>query len=228
LPLDPRHSHPFSHSGDLADPKCSNVALDSALALRNGSLRWNTGDPGRLFEEISQEHHHAERHCLLVPWQQNEAHSLHSSKRNELYFQAPKWWYNEWWASTHMFVPLPPLPTYRASRFIEGGNDVEYWHTVFEADWVVLMLSRWCADIIQRRTMWRLPGQARSGIDTMGLGKFLRGSPYGVDQLRRWIYDYDLHLRGSKFMSRMLRGPFRGEEALYENVEEFVRAYTQL
>jgi hypothetical protein len=28
-------------------------------------------------------------------------------------------------------------------------------------------------------------------------------------------------------MSRMLRGPSRGEEALYENVEEFVRAYTQ-
>jgi hypothetical protein len=75
--------------------------------------------------------------------------------------------------------------------------------------------------------MWRLPGQARAGIETMGLGKLLRDSPYGVDQLRRWLYDHDLHQWGANFMSRMLRGPSRGEEALYENVEEFVRAYTQ-
>jgi hypothetical protein len=126
-----------------------------------------------------------------------------------------------------MFVPLPQLLTDRASRLIEGGNDVEYWHTVFEAEWIVLVLSRWCADIIQRRIMWRLPGQARTGIDTMGLGKLLRGSPYGVDQLRRWLYDHDLYLWGAKFMSHMFRGPPRGEEALYENVEELVRAYTE-
>jgi hypothetical protein len=125
-----------------------------------------------------------------------------------------------------MFVSLPPLLTYRASRLIEGGSDAEYWNTVFEAEWIVLVLSRWCADIIQRRIMWRLPGQARAGVETMGLGKLLRDSPYGVDQLRRWLYDHDLHLWGAKFMSRMLRGPSRGEEELYENVEEFARTYT--
>jgi hypothetical protein len=64
-----------------------------------------------------------------------------------------------------------------------------------------------------------LPGQARAGIETMGLGKLLRDSPYGVEQLRRWLYDHELHLWGAKFMSCMLRGPSRGEEALYENVE---------
>jgi hypothetical protein len=74
--------------------------------------------------------------------------------------------------------------------------------------------------------MWRLPGQARAGINTMGLEKLLRGSPYGVDQLRRWLYDHDLHLWGAKYMSRMLRGPSRMEEALFENAEEFVRFYT--
>ena len=226
LPLDSRHRHHFPRSGDLSDPEGSNIALDSALALRNGSLLWNTGDPGRLLEEIRQEYRNADRYRLLIPWQQVEAHGMPPSKRNALYFQAPKWWYNEWWTSTHMFVPLPPLLTYRASRLIEGGSDAEYWHTVFEAEWVVLVLSRWCADIIQRRIMWRLPGQARVGIDTMGLGKLLRDSPYGVDQLRRWLYDHDLHLWGASFMSRMLRGPSRGEEALYENVEEFVRVYT--
>jgi hypothetical protein len=67
LPLDPRHRHPFPHSGDLADPEGSNVALDSALALRDGSRRWNTGEPGRFLEEIRQEYLHAERYRLLVP-----------------------------------------------------------------------------------------------------------------------------------------------------------------
>jgi hypothetical protein len=97
-----------------------------------------------------------------------------------------------------MLVPLPPILTYRASRLIEGGSEGEYWRTVFEAEWVVLVLSRWCADIIQRRIMWRLPGQARAGINTMGFGTLLRGSPYGVDQLRRWLYCHDLHLWGAK------------------------------
>jgi hypothetical protein len=142
LPLDPRHRHPFPHSGDLSDPEGSKVALDSALALWDGSVRGNTGDPGRLLEEIRHEYRYAERYRLLIPWQQTEAHSMHSSKRNALYFQAPKWWYNEWWTSSHMFVPLPPFLTYRASRLIEGVNDVEFWHTVFEAVWVVLVLSR--------------------------------------------------------------------------------------
>jgi hypothetical protein len=34
-----------------------------------------------------------------------------------------------------------------------------------------------------------------------------------------------VYLWGAKHMSRMIRGPSRGSEALYENVEEFVRVY---
>jgi hypothetical protein len=94
LPLDPRHRHPFPDSGDLADPEGSKVALYSALALWDGSVRGNTGEPGRLLEEIRHEYRYAERYRLLIPWQQTEDHSMHSSKRDALYFQAPKWWYN--------------------------------------------------------------------------------------------------------------------------------------
>jgi hypothetical protein len=54
LPLDPRQRHHFPRSGDLSDPGVSNIALYSALALRNGSVRWGTGDPGRFLEEIRQ------------------------------------------------------------------------------------------------------------------------------------------------------------------------------
>ncbi len=169
LPVDSRQRHPFPRSGDLADTEGSNVARDSALALRDGSMRWNTGDPGRLLEEIRQEYRTAERYRLLVPWQQTEVHGMHSSQKNALYFHAPRWWVNEWWTSAHMFIPLPPLLTYRASRLIDDGFENLYWRTVFEAEWVVLVLSRWCAEIIQRRIMWRLPGQARAGIETMGI-----------------------------------------------------------
>jgi hypothetical protein len=70
LPLDSRQRHHFPRSGDLSDPGGSNIALDSALALRNGSVRWGTGDPGRLLGEIRQEYRNAERYRLLVPWQQ--------------------------------------------------------------------------------------------------------------------------------------------------------------
>ena len=38
LPLDSRHRHHFPRSGDLSDPEGSNIALDSALALRKGSF----------------------------------------------------------------------------------------------------------------------------------------------------------------------------------------------
>jgi hypothetical protein len=218
--------HSFPRTGDLADPEGSVIALDSAKALWEGSRQWKTGDPGRLLEEIRQEYRSADRYRLLVPWQQTEVHNLHSTRRNALYFQAPRWWYVEWWTSVQMFVPLPPFLTYRASYLIEDSRDSAYWHAVFEAEWVTLVLSRWCADILQRGIMWRLPGQARAGIDTMGIVKLLRDSPYGEGQLRRWLYDHDVYLWGAKYMSRMIRGPSRGSEALYENVEEFVRVYT--
>jgi hypothetical protein len=78
-----------------------------------------------------------------------------------------------------MFVPLPPFLTFRASYLIEDSRDSAYWHAVFEAEWVTLVLSRWCADILQRGIIRRLPGQARAGIDTMGIVKLLRDSPWG-------------------------------------------------
>jgi hypothetical protein len=99
----------FSRSGDLSDPEGSKIALDSALALQKGSLLWSTGEPGRILEEIMKEYRNADRYRLLITWQKIEAHGMPSSKRNALYFQAPKWRYNEWWTSAHMFVPLPPL-----------------------------------------------------------------------------------------------------------------------
>jgi hypothetical protein len=104
----------------------------------------------------------------------------------------------EWWTSIQMFVPLPPFLSYRASCLIEYRRDSAYWHVVFEAEWVTL--------------------------DTMGIFKLLRDSPYGEGQLRRWLYYHVVYLWGAKYMFRMTRGPSHGSEALY--VGEFVRVYT--
>jgi hypothetical protein len=123
LPLDPRQRHSFPRTGDLADPGGSFIALDSAKSLWEGSRQWKTGDPGRLHEEIRQEYLLVDRYRLLVPWQQTEVHNLHSTRRNALYFQAPRWWYVEWWTSVQMFVPLPPFQTYRASYLIKDSLD---------------------------------------------------------------------------------------------------------
>jgi hypothetical protein len=130
----------------------------------------------------------------------------------------------EWWTSVQMFVPLPPFLTYRASYLIEDSRDSAYWHAVFEAECYPCpfpLVCRYPPEGIMRR----LPGQARAGMDTIGIVKLLRDSP-GEGQLRRWLSDHDLYLWGAKYMSRMIRGPSRGSEALKENVEEFVRVYT--
>jgi hypothetical protein len=93
--------------------------------------------------------------------------------------------------SSHMFVALPPIVTYRASRILQRSNlnevETEYWWRVFEAEWVAMVFSRFCADMSQRRLMWRLPARARRGINEMGVEKLFIGSPDGLATVRIWL-----------------------------------------
>jgi hypothetical protein len=131
--------------------------------------------------------------------------------------------------SSHMFVALPPIVTYRASRLLQLSNltevETEYWWRVFEAEWVVMVFCRFCADMSQRRLMWRLPARARRGINEMGVEKLLIGSPYGLSTVRIWLRGHDVHSWTAKTMMYTIRGPTFNESALYENREEFVRQY---
>jgi hypothetical protein len=96
---------------------------------------------------------------------------------------------------------------------------------VFEAEWISLVFSRFCADIVQRRIMWRLPVRARLGIATMGVVKLLQGSTYGIRDVERWVLDHDMHPWNEKRMSYVRRGPTSDSPALTEDLIEFVRLY---
>jgi hypothetical protein len=161
LPFHARQRRLYPNTGDLADPAGGDAALDSAYTLWVGSKSAGTGAPGRILSEIRKEHQTAFGHGLLVPWYNVEFHSQSQRTRAQLYVSAPEWWPREGWVSAHMFVPLPPLVTYRASRLLRGdryaGRESQFWWTLFEAEWVTLVFSRWCTDIVQRNIMWRLP-----------------------------------------------------------------------
>jgi hypothetical protein len=129
--------------------------------------------------------------------------------------------------SSHMFEALPPIVTYRASRLLQRSNlnevETEYWWRVIEAEWVAMVFCRFCADMSQRRLMWRLPARARRGINEMGVEKVFIGSPYGLATVRIWLREYDVHSLTAKTMTYTIRGPTFNESALYEPREEFFR-----
>jgi hypothetical protein len=228
LPFVSRQRHSYPTTGDLPDPEDSSCARDSAYSLWAGTTRWGTGEPGRLLQEIRKEHRIAANHELLVPWQNNEFHSMPTALRRIFYVPAPEWWFADGWTSAHMFVPLPPVLTYRASRLLPEARhrgEAKFWWTVFEAEWITLVFSRFCADIVQRRIMWRLPMRARLGIATMGVAQLLQGSPYGISDVKKWLCDHYLHPWNEKRMSYVARGPTADGPALTEELTEFVRLY---
>jgi hypothetical protein len=60
----------FSPRGDLPDPAGGEVSLDSAWALRQGSLADNCGDPGRMIAETRKEARDLTRkYAQFVPYQ---------------------------------------------------------------------------------------------------------------------------------------------------------------
>jgi hypothetical protein len=122
LPFASRQRHSYPTSGDLPDPEDSTCARDSAYALWVGTTRWGTGEPGRLLQEIRKEHRIAANHELLVPWQNNEFHSMPTALRHIFYVHVPEWWFADGWTSAHMFIPLPPVLTYRASRLLPEAS----------------------------------------------------------------------------------------------------------
>jgi hypothetical protein len=75
--------------------------------------------------------------------------------REEFYPRKPSWW-PEVWVSQNMIVPLQPIVTYRARFFLSnkaGTAEAAFYERVLEAEWTVLVFSRWCADIPQRGIM---------------------------------------------------------------------------
>jgi hypothetical protein len=62
----------FPGTGDLVDPRGSDIFLDRAWRLRKASIEGGTGEPGRMLGEIKKEHRDAWNHNFLVPYQKVE------------------------------------------------------------------------------------------------------------------------------------------------------------
>ena len=218
----------YPGTGDLKDPSGSDICLDSAWQLRIASIEGGTGEPGRMLTEIRKEHRDARKHNFLVPYQQVEFYEQHFDGRHRHYVACPDWWRAGAWTSQHMFVPVPPCVTYRASRLLSGPSkhaEAPFWWLVFESEWVVLLFGRWCTDIQQRGIMWRLPERGRAGVTQMGVDRLLYKSSVSPSEVDQWLADHDAYNWGATLMSYQIRGPAQDKPAETEAVQSFVRVY---
>jgi hypothetical protein len=131
-----------------------------------------------------------------------------------------------------MAVPLPPVVTYKASQLLRRAEDTiegRFWWLVFESEWTVLVFARWCADIRQRRLMWRLPVRARDNITKMGVGRLLTDSDFNDEHVLQWLVAHENCAWGAKRRKYRVAGPNRENPAgVYRDVVEFVRQFDPL
>jgi hypothetical protein len=222
--------HPSqSITGDLSGVSNTEPAADSAQALWAGSLGAGTGDPGQRLHDIRKEGRIFQQFRYLVPWGNVEFYSTPAEPRSRLYARAPTWWEADGWTSPQMFVPLPPCLAYRGSQLIGrdryAGRETRFWWRVFESEWVALVFSRWCTDIVQRRIMWHLPQRALQGIRAMRVEALLCDSPYCLGDVRAWLTAHDEYSWSARRMYRCIREATPRHPAWRGIVEEFVRRF---
>jgi hypothetical protein len=206
------------------------VALDSALRLRDVSVRDGTGDPGRMIGEGKKEAWDLRREGFLVPFQQVEFYQQSPETRASLCVKCPIWW-EEVWVPPNMAVPLPPAITYRARMLLmekDGTPESRFWWMVVEAECAVLVFGRWCADIPQRSIMWRLSPRIRRKLDTMSVETMLHSCSYSTADVRSWLQAHDQHPWDDHKQTFRIRGPTHTLPAAVEERTEFVRPYNSI
>jgi hypothetical protein len=218
----------FTPRGDLPDPAGGETALDSAWSLREGSIADGSGDPGRMLGEARKEARDTHRKFNeFVAYHQVEFYRQGPPARQSLYPRIPSWW-EEVWVSQNMFVPLPPVITYRARSLLPekvGTPEGEFFERVLEAEWTALVFGRWCADIPQRGIMWALSPRLRRNIDEMGVPALRDQSRYSRADVEKWLADHDSHPWLNTTMLYRERGPRNQEPEHWEELCEFVRPY---
>ena len=156
-------------------------------------------DPERLLMEAKKEHRDALRYGYLVPFQQIEFYTQSSADREKHYVLCLSWWESEAWVSLLLYLPIPLVFTYKAPRLLTGNPDSadsHFWWRVFETEWTVLLFGRWCADIRQRKLMWRLPPRGRTNLDVLGVSQLPKGAPYAGMGVAQWLRDHDAYKWG--------------------------------
>jgi hypothetical protein len=101
----------YTPRGDLPDPDGGEAALDSGWNIRRGSVKERTGDPGRWLREVLKEARDQGR-AKFVPYHMVEYYQQSPRARHNLYAVVQQWW-KEVWVFENIYVPLPPILTYR-------------------------------------------------------------------------------------------------------------------
>jgi hypothetical protein len=219
----------FSPNGDLPDSSGGKIALDSAWALREGSIADNAGDPGRLLSELRKEAKNTRKQLQFVPYHQVEYYDQTAEARQKYYPEIPEW-FSDVWVFMNVFVPLPPVLTYRARFFLPGmagRPEGDFYQKVLETEWTALVFARWCSDIPQRGIQWLLPPRVRANITAIGLDALLEGSRYRRSWVEQWLRDHDNHPWTRGKQKHIVRGPQRGDAGVVMDLSEFVRVYAE-
>jgi hypothetical protein len=87
-----------------------------------------------------------------------------------------------------MFVPLPPVVTYRGSELIRGYP--LHW-TIFRTEWTALVFGRWVTDIHFRGLLWQLPQKVRSWTNQLGISVLSQESPLSLDEAHALLAVHD-------------------------------------
>jgi hypothetical protein len=181
------HGDPISEyprGGDVFLPRDS--VPSSGYAVYAAGVAGDLGVPGRLLKEYRREWRHR-RSGLLKSWSQTEYYDLTQHARGALYPKAPQGWSDDE-VPARMFVPVPPIFTFRGSELIRG--DPLHW-VIFRTEWKAQVLGLWVADIHFRGLLWQLPRKVRSWINQLGISVLLQGSPLSVDEVHALLAVHD-------------------------------------
>jgi hypothetical protein len=218
----------FPPRGDFPNPDGGEFSLDSAWALRQGSIADNCKDPGRVIAEIRKEARDLTRkYSQFVPYQAVDFYRQSPDARKDLY-PALTSWRAEIWVLQHMCVPLPPVLTYRARAFLlekVGTPEGTFFEQVLEAEWTALVFARWSSDIPQRGIMWALSPRLRRNITDLGVENLLHGSRCAVKDIREWLREHDNYRWLENSMLYQEKGGSIDEPAQVCRKHEFVREF---
>ena len=202
--------------------------MDSAWALRQVSTADGCGDPGRMLTETRRECRDlAREYEQFVPHHMVEFYRHSPEARRSLYPAIPDWW-GEVWVSQNMYVPLPPVLTYRSREFLPdriGTPEGEFYQRVLEAEWTALVFARWCSDVPQRGIMWALPPRVRGNVREFGVPALIGRGTYHLHDVEKWLWEHDRHPWSSGTQHYHVRGKSGSHDEQFRVLTEFVRPF---
>ena len=186
------------------------------------------GDPGRMLTETRRECRDlAREYEQFVPHHMVEFYRHSAEARRSLYPAKRDWW-GEVWVSQNMYVPLPPVLTYRSREFLPdrtGTPEGEFYQRVLEAEWTALVFARLFSDVPQRGIMWALPPRVRGSVREFGVPALIGRGTYHLHDVEKWLWEHARHPWSSGTQHYHVRGKSGSHDEQFRVLTEFVRPF---